>query len=105
MLDMDNNAAERAIRGPVVGRKNYWGSIAEWSGHFSMMMFTIFQTLLLWGINPRSWLGDYLAVCASTGSAPINLGGFLPWSCSLEQYDQWSKNPPDPSVPEKIDSS
>jgi len=104
-LDMDNNAAERAIRGPVVGRKNYWGSIAEWSGHFSMMMFTIFQTLLLWGINPRTWLGDYLRACASRGCAPSDVSGFLPWSCAPEQYDMWSENAPDPSVPEKIDST
>lgn len=104
MLDMDNNAAERAIRGPVVGRKNYWGSIAEWSGHFAMVMFTVFQTLLLWGINPRAWLGDYLEACAREGSAPSDLSGFLPWSCSPEKYEKWSKDAPDPVVPGKINS-
>ena len=31
-LPMDNNQAERALRGPVVGRKNYYGSGAQWSG-------------------------------------------------------------------------
>ena len=30
-LPMDNNQAERALRGPVVGRKNYYGSGAQWS--------------------------------------------------------------------------
>ena len=34
-LPMDNNQAERALRGPVVGRKNYYGSGAQWSGELS----------------------------------------------------------------------
>jgi transposase len=32
---MDNNTAERTIRGPVVGRKNYYGSGALWSGQLA----------------------------------------------------------------------
>ena len=31
-IPMDNNYGERLIRGPAVGRKNYYGSGAEWSG-------------------------------------------------------------------------
>lgn len=95
ILDMDNNAAERAIRGPVIGRKNYWGSLKEWSGHLAMMMFSIFQTLLLWGVNPRTWLSDYLSACAAQGGVPKDLARFLPWSASTEDYKNWSKNAPE----------
>jgi transposase len=31
-IPMDNNRSERQLRGPAVGRKNYYGSAAEWSG-------------------------------------------------------------------------
>ena len=31
-IPMDNNSGERLMRGPAVGRKNYYGSGAEWSG-------------------------------------------------------------------------
>ena len=31
-VPLDNNTAERAQRGPVVGRKNYYGSGSLWSG-------------------------------------------------------------------------
>ena len=31
--DLDNNAAERALRPAVVGRKNYCSSGSQWSGH------------------------------------------------------------------------
>ena len=42
---MDNNAAERALRGPVVGRKNYYGSGSRWSARLAAVLFTILQTL------------------------------------------------------------
>ena len=41
---MDNNAAERALRGPVVGRKNYYGSGSRWSARLAAVVFSILQT-------------------------------------------------------------
>jgi transposase len=38
-LPLDNNASERALRNPVVGRKNYYGSRSIWSGCLSSMLF------------------------------------------------------------------
>ena len=51
-LPMDNNQAERALRGPVVGRKNYYGSGAQWSGELSATLFSLFQTLERWADQP-----------------------------------------------------
>ncbi|MBA7649501.1 hypothetical protein ES703_57298 [subsurface metagenome] len=48
-VPMDNNLAERIIRGPVVGRKNFYGSGAVWSGYFAAAMFSIFQSLSIMG--------------------------------------------------------
>jgi hypothetical protein len=59
------------------------------------MLFSIFQTLLLWGLNPRTWLRDYLEVCRqNTGVAPEDVSAFLPWKMTLAQKDKLSK-PPD----------
>ena len=44
-IPMDNNKAERLMRNPAVGRKNYYGSGAEWSGRLAAMLFSIFATL------------------------------------------------------------
>ena len=44
-VPLDNNTAERSERGPVVGRKNYYGSGAVWSGRLAAMLFSLFQTL------------------------------------------------------------
>lgn len=80
-VPMDNNQAERDLRNPVVGRKNYYGSGARWSGKLAAMLFSIFQTLLIGSINPRRWLQDYLQACADHGgNAPPDASRFLPWN-------------------------
>jgi transposase len=87
-VPLDNNTAERTQRGPVVGRKNYYGSGAVWSGRLAAMLFSLFQTLSLWGINPRLWLTAYLTACAEAGGkAPEDLPAFLPWHLG-EEYQQ-----------------
>ena len=80
-LPMDNNQAERALRGPVVGRKNYYGSGAQWSGELSATLFSLFHTLERWRINPRTWLTEYLHACADAGGrVPADFQRFLPWN-------------------------
>ena len=82
-IPLDNNYGERLIRGPAVGRKNYYGSGAEWSGRLAMMMFSIFATLILWKINPQTWLHWYFAACAANGGQAVdNPESFLPWNLS-----------------------
>ncbi len=100
-VPMDNNTAERAQRTPVVGRKNYYGSGAAWSGELAAAMFSIFQTLLLWQLNPRRWLHAYLEACAHSGRRPpADLGPFLPWEMSATRRREMSAltaNRPDSS--------
>ena len=98
----DNNTAERAERGPVVGRKNYYGSGSLWSGQLAAMLFSLLQTLALWNINPRVWLTEYLQSCAHAGGqAPKDIDAFLPWSLSAQKRQEWSLRP----QKEKEDSS
>jgi len=66
-IPMDNNGSERALRNPVVGRKNYYGSGTIWSARFTAVMFSIFETLDLWRINQVEWLSDYFRACAVSG--------------------------------------
>jgi transposase len=89
---MDNNKAENSARNPATGRKNYYGSGAEWSAELAAMLFSILQTIILWKINPRHWLHAYLTACAENSGQPLNdLTPFLPWAmgearlCELKQ--------------------
>jgi transposase len=85
-IPLDNNLSERRLRGPAVGRKNYYGSGALWSGRLAAMLFSLLATLKLWRINPRLWLRWYLDSCAAAGGkAPPDLQPFLPWNLSEEQ--------------------
>src|SRR5262249_45052652 len=69
-IPLDNNAAERAGRGPVVARKNYYGSGAVWSGRLAAMMFSLLHTLAVWKLCPLRWLTAYLTACAAAGGKP-----------------------------------
>ena len=78
---MDNNASERAIRAPANSRKVSFGSHGETGARLSAVLFSLFATLAMAGINPHHWLLDYLHACAeNAGQAPANLDPWLPWT-------------------------
>src|SRR6266436_3943063 len=92
---MDNNTAERMLRNPVVGRKNYYGSSSVWSAHFAAMMFSVLQTVLLWDLNPHHWLSAFLQACAeSGGQSPRDLSAFLPWQMTPERRAELARPVP-----------
>src|SRR5207253_2686069 len=79
-VPMDNNTAERAQRGPVVGRKNYYGSGAVWAGQLAAILFSVVETLERWELNAQQWLTSYLTACADKGGrAAAALRPWLPW--------------------------
>ncbi len=84
-IPMDNNASERMVRGPAMGRKNYFGSGSLWSVCLTAAMFSIVATLKQWKINPRRWLLWYLESCAAAGSrVPQDIERFLPWNLTTQ---------------------
>ena len=84
-VPLDNNASERAGRGPAVARKNFYGSGSLWSGRLAAAMFSLLATLARWKLNPRLWLRWYLESCAAVGGkAPDDIEPFLPWNLSDE---------------------
>jgi transposase len=94
-VPLDNNLAENTIRGPVTGRKNYYGSGSLWSAELAASLFSILKTLVLWGINPRHWLMAYLNACAENAAlAPEDLTPFLPWTMSAERRAELARAPP-----------
>ena len=96
-VPMDNNAAERSLRNPVTGRKRYYGSGRVWSAQLAALMFTVLQTIQLWGLNPRHWLSAYLTACANNaGQAPADLTDYLPWDMPEARRDTLGRPPPVP---------
>jgi transposase len=98
-IPMDNNASERAGRGPAVARKNFYGSGSLWSGRLAAAMFSLLATLAHWKINPRLWLTWYLENCAAaSGKAPEDIQQFLPWNLSSERRVALAEQATSPST-------
>ena len=61
---MDNNLAERVLRGPVIGRRLSFGSDSENGARFTAVMYSVIATLSLNGIDVLRWLQAWLAACS-----------------------------------------
>ena len=97
-IPLDNNVSERKVRGPAVGRKNYYGSGALWSERLAAMLFSLFATLELAKVNVRKWLAWYLQSCAEAGGkVPKDFTRFLPWNLSEERRRELAIEPADSS--------
>ena len=85
-VPMDNNAAERALRGPVIGRRLSFGSDSETGARFTALMYSVVATLATNGIDVRRWLEAWLRACAENGGRPPDdPSPWLPWSMSEER--------------------
>ena len=70
-LPLDNNAAERAIRGPVVGRKNHYGSRSLRGTQVAATLYSMLESCKLVGVEPRAYLE--IAVHASMDGREVPL--------------------------------
>ena len=99
MIGLDNNAAERMIRGPVVTRKNAGGSRNGDTARNAAVIWTVTATAQMAGLNLLTWLTAYLDECGRNGGKPLagpDLGRFLPWNASPGDLRTWAQPPPSP---------
>jgi transposase len=68
-LNIDNNPVENAIRPVAIGRKNYLFAGSHEAAQRSAMLYSLFGTCKLHGINPYRWMKNVLERIATT---PIN---------------------------------
>jgi hypothetical protein len=79
-LDPDNNAAERALRGIAIGRKNWLFCGSEQGGRTAAVCFTIIGSALRNGLEPYAYLRHLLEQLPLLGESPTpdQLRPFLP---------------------------
>ena len=77
-LALDNNAAERAVRGIAIGRKNYLFAGSDRGGERAAAMYSLIETAKLNDLNPEAYLADVLARIADHPARRI--GELLPWN-------------------------
>jgi transposase len=76
---LDNNAAERSLRGIAIGRKNWTFAGSDQGGERAAAIYTLTETAKLAGIDPQAWLTDVLGRIADH---PVNrIDELLPWNC------------------------
>jgi transposase len=98
MIGLDNNPAERALRRPVVTRKNAYGSRTEDAARLAARVWTATATAEMAGLNPITYLTAYLDACGRASGKPLagpDLERFLPWAATRDDLDAW-KQPPRP---------
>jgi hypothetical protein len=76
-LEIDNNAAERAIRAIALGRKNWLFAGSDEGGDRAAALYTLTETAKLNGLDPEAWLRDVLARLATHPARRID--ELLPW--------------------------
>jgi transposase len=75
---MTNNAAERAVRGIAVGRRNWTFCGSDAGGERAAVIFTLIETAKLCDVDPRAWLADVLSRIADHPATRIDQ--LLPWN-------------------------
>jgi transposase len=85
-LEIDNNAAERALRAVALGRKNFLFMGSNAGGERAAAMYSLIGTAKLNGIDPEAYLSTVLARIADH---PINrIEELLPWNIGLNPRPQ-----------------
>lgn len=82
-LSLDNNPAERVLRGVAIGRKNYLFAGSDKGGERAAAMYSLVETAKLNSIDPEAYLRDVLTCIADH---PINrITELLPWHWATTQ--------------------
>jgi transposase len=77
-LALDNNPAERALRGVAIGRKNWLFAGSDAGGHRAAAMYSMIESAKLNSINPQHYLADVLTRIADHPARRI--AELLPWN-------------------------
>lgn len=77
-LEIENNAAERGIRGPTLGRKNSMFLGSEGGGATAAVAYTLIETAKLNDIDPQAWLSEVLTRVGTHPDSQID--HLLPWN-------------------------
>ena len=79
-LAIDNNVAERLLRGIAVTRKNFLFLGSDAGGDRAAILYTLIETAKLNGLNPEAYLA-YAIDQLARGHLASRLSELLPWNC------------------------
>jgi transposase len=82
-LEIDNNAAERALRAVTLGRKNYLFAGSDVGGERAAVIYSLIGTAKLNDLDPEAYLREVLTRIADH---PIKyIEELLPWNIAASE--------------------
>lgn len=91
-IEIDNNAAERAMRSIAIGRKNWLFAGSDKGGENAAIIYSIIETAKMNKINPWKYLQKVLEIMQDYNSNKLE--ELLPWNLPLEKLE--NQQPPLP---------
>ncbi len=79
-LAIDNNVAERLMRGIAISRKNFLFVGSDTGGDRAAILYTLIETAKLNGLDPETYLAHAIGHLAR-GHLATRLSELLPWNC------------------------
>jgi hypothetical protein len=80
---MTNNAAERALRGVALGRRNWTFAGSQRGADRTAVMLTLVTTCRLNDVDAKAWLADVLTRIADLPASRLH--ELLPWNWKMAQ--------------------
>lgn len=77
-IALDNNPAERALRGVAIGRKNYLFAGSDRGAERAAALYSLIESAKLNGLDPEAYLRDVLTRIADHPAS--KLADLLPWN-------------------------
>ena len=96
-VEIDNNAAERALRCVALGRKNFLFAGSDAGGERAAAIYSLLGTAKLNGFNPEAYLREVLTHIAEY---PITrIAELLPWNMPATEATKIADNGVTPALP------
>jgi transposase len=80
---LSNNAAERALRGVAVGRRNWTFAGSDSGARRAAAVYTLIETCKLNDVDPQAWLAHVLSTLPDHPARRID--ELLPWNWKAHQ--------------------
>jgi transposase/uncharacterized coiled-coil protein SlyX len=85
-IEIDNNAAEQAIRPIALGRKNWLHVGSPRGGEVACCLYSLITTCKALDLNPQAYLEDILIAAATTPTS--QLASLTPWAWAERQAEK-----------------
>lgn len=70
-IPIDNNATERGLRGPVIGRKNHYGSRSKRGTEVAALLYSLTESAKLCGLEPKAYLRRAVTAALAGEQIPL----------------------------------